>query len=148
MGYHLTILRTQGAKQLPISEVEFTEACQSQVGLDIADDPSVARFTCCGELVATLKLQDGEVWTNVAEPEVIGLMLELAEKLGARVRGDEGETYRSIDDVFTHPDDESGAVATESNVDHIRRKRAFWNIIRFLALLAAIGLIIANKLRE
>ena len=43
-------------------------------------------------------------------------MLELADPLGARVRGDEYETYSSPDTTFRHPDDEAlkRAASTES----------------------------------
>ncbi len=32
-------------------------------------------------------------------------MIELSKKIGARVRGDELETYKSLEEVYTHPDD-------------------------------------------
>ncbi len=51
-------------------------------------------------------------------------MIELAGALRARVRGDELETYRTPDESYTHPDDETGVdAATQETQRLIRRTR-------------------------
>ena len=43
-------------------------------------------------------------------------MLDLAAPLGARVRGDEGETYRTPTESYVHPDDARRARADDAAV--------------------------------
>lgn len=64
------------------------------------DDPSFTIFyTECIE---------GEYYINTTDDKHIEKLIAIAEKLndGTRVRGDEGETYKSLEDVYIHPDDE------------------------------------------
>jgi hypothetical protein len=48
---------------------------------------------------------EGELWTSNPSMPLLEPMIELAGYLGARVRGDELETYRTVDDRYIHPDD-------------------------------------------
>ena len=51
---------------------------------------------------------EGEYYINTTDDKHIEKLIAIAEKLndGTRVRGDEGETYKSLEDVYIHPDDE------------------------------------------
>lgn len=112
MGYHVTILRTEAGVRLPITEDEVRRAIVPMAGrLDIIPD---AKDWCVGqpELGAeseALWMDDGELWAKNPSEPFVALMIELAGYLGARVRGDEGETYRSLEDVYIHPDDKAAA---------------------------------------
>lgn len=110
VGYHVTILRTEAGVHQPITEDEVRSAIVSMAGrLDILPG---AKEWCLGQPALGLEsealwMDDGALWaTNPSEP-FLALMIELAGLLGARVRGDEGETYRSLDDVYIHPDDKA-----------------------------------------
>ena len=50
---------------------------------------------------------EGEYYINTTDDKHIEKLIAIAEKLndGTRVRGDEGETYNSLEDVYIHPDD-------------------------------------------
>lgn len=50
---------------------------------------------------------EGEYYINTTNDKHIEKLIAIAEKLndGTRVRGDEGETYKSLEDVYIHPDD-------------------------------------------
>ena len=50
---------------------------------------------------------EGEYYINTTDDKHIEKLIAIAEKLndGTRVRGDEGETYKSLEDVYIHPDD-------------------------------------------
>jgi len=50
-------------------------------------------------------LDEGKLWVKNPSASFLATMIELAEKLSARVRGDEFETYRSPDETYEHPDD-------------------------------------------
>lgn len=110
MGYHVSILRTASGGMQPISEEEVRHAIVRMDGrLDIM--PGKPEFFLyrpeLGEDSEILLLDDGELWAkNPGEP-FLQLMIELAGHLGARVRGDELETYRSLEEVYVHPDDQA-----------------------------------------
>ena len=63
------------------------------------DDPSFTIFYTEGI--------EGEYYINTTYDKHIEKLIAIAEKLndGTRVRGDEGETYNSLEDVYIHPDD-------------------------------------------
>ena len=50
---------------------------------------------------------EGEYYINTTDDKHIEKLIAIAKKLndGTRVRGDEGETYKSLEDVYIHPDD-------------------------------------------
>ena len=64
------------------------------------DDPSFTIFYTEGI--------EGEYYINTTDDKHIEKLIAIAKKLndGTRVRGDEGETYKSLEDVYIHPDDE------------------------------------------
>ena len=64
------------------------------------DDPSFTIFYTEGI--------EGEYYINTTDDKHIEKLIAIAEKLndGTRVRGDEGETYNSLEDTYIHPDDE------------------------------------------
>lgn len=63
------------------------------------DDPSFTIFYTEGI--------EGEYYINTTDDKHIEKLIAIAQKLndGTRVRGDEGETYKSLEDVYIHPDD-------------------------------------------
>ena len=147
MGYHLTILRTDGSKPVPIANSDFSAACATEPALRVYDNGASAQLMRNQELVATLKLQEGQIWTKNSEDEVLAVMLRLATMLKARVRGSEGETYRTTDESYRHPDDDLIEGAALPAADEVIRKRRMWNIVRLIVLLLVIALIVINKLR-
>lgn len=149
MGYHLTILRTNAGKSLPITEAEFAAAVARIPSLRLDDDQRSARYVRGGELRSTLSLsEEGEVWTNTAEEDVLSVMLELAAPLKARVRGDENETYRSVSDAYVHPDDAEEVEAAETERRAHRKRRLIWNVVRIVALVVVLILIVTNTCRK
>jgi hypothetical protein len=143
MGYHLTVLRTRGDQQLPISKQEFAAATRTVPELTLEDTGDAARYERDGELRAMLFWNDGEIWTKVPEDDVIVVLLALAEKLKARVRGDELETYRSPGDSYTHPDDAAAVTGVDRRVEQVLRRRRVWSRVRTLATLTAAALALA-----
>ena len=63
------------------------------------DDPSFTLFYTEGI--------EGEYYINTTDDKHIEKLIAIAKKLndGTRVRGDERETYKSLEDVYIHPDD-------------------------------------------
>ena len=147
MSYHVSIIRTNAGRPEPIAQEEVVKA--------IANDKAFAIVEKQDELMEielvdkagagkVLVWQDGEIWTKNPDPETLQAMLELAKLLKARVRGDEFETYRTVDDTFIHPDDKPAlarAQAATSDVVRTTRKRKWLMnsaIIAFFFLAAAL----------
>jgi hypothetical protein len=109
MGYHVEIVRTRAGVSEPIREEEIRELIGRMPGLSV-EPPQ--KF---GDLMVVVSvspntyhwlLQHGKIWTKNPDEDEIALMLVLAGHLGARVRGDDLETYETADRAYDHPDDE------------------------------------------
>lgn len=93
---------------------------------------------------------DGELWTRLDDLWVIEPMLEMARELGARVRGDEFETYATPDQTYAHPDDKRLAELAHADsakllASHLAEQRRIRNgIIGFFVVLGAIGFLVAK----
>lgn len=148
MGYHLTVLKTTGSKLVPITHEQFITACEKHPELSLGTDKTTADLNKDGALFARLFYQEGTIWTKVPEEEVLIVLLSLAKELNARVRGSEGETYRTSTETYQHPDDATQAHEGEIARRKRRKRRLTWNIIRFLILAGAVGLLIANAIRK
>lgn len=109
MGYHVAIIRTKAGAPHPITRDEVLRALPALNGrlaqhagrpgeLDLVDPAK-------GEASELLLFHGGELWADTPGDDFIALMIALADQMGARVRGDELETYRSVDDAYSHPDD-------------------------------------------
>lgn len=140
MGYHLTILRSSPQGDIPISLAEAKLAAL-KLGWIYADQPpTFTRHT--GQGVCSLRHQDGELWASDPKTWEICHLLVLAEVLGARLRGDEGETYATPDRTYTHPDDlrpaDSAQAATAALLSRSLREQALIRklIVLFFGVLA------------
>ena len=95
MGYHVSIIRTPspitskevGLAMSNLSKYEFTEG----------------KITRHGSFF--LQFTNGELWISNPGEQDIDDMLEIANVLNARVRGDEYETYLGGKETYTHDDD-------------------------------------------
>ena len=116
MGYHVAILRTKNGQQESISIEEVKEAIVALHGFKLK--PASPPWKDCYEISfpssegedIVLLWQEGEIWTKNPEDQTMQGMLDLAKKLNARVRGDELETYKTIDESYQHPDDFPGGI--------------------------------------
>lgn len=143
MGYHVTILRTIDGQLHPLSREEIHAALDGMEGrlaAEHSDGGELRLFRPAqGRASEIMVLQDGELWAKNPGKTFLALMLELAAKLEARVRGDELETYRTPDMTYAHPDDlpliEAARVETRQKVRRIQRQG--W-IVRLAAVGAAL----------
>jgi hypothetical protein len=139
MSYHVTILRTNDGRRVPITAFELEQAASSFEDMRISQSksgPMHVDLTAHGAVQATLWHEDDEIWTKNPSREVMLAMLALADRLGARVRGDELETYRTPEDYYNHPDDERerklAAVTSKNYVRSTRRNQFILNAAIFL----------------
>jgi hypothetical protein len=130
MSYHVTILRTEGEREIPIlrDEVERLVAAHPEFRVTVRDADQIV-FSATGPSFDDhfLVYSGGNIWARNPDDPTLTRMIELAAALGggARVRGDGLETYRSAGDPYVHPDDapevEWAALERSSRV---RRRKA------------------------
>lgn len=147
MGYHLTILRTNGKQSIPIDQVEieslprtfpdwqFDTKQIALVSVDDSDDAPALWFT------------DGQLWTTNPSNETIASMIAIANKLGARVRGDEFETYRTVNETYPHPDDKEALAELESESKSLAKSSKLRSLL-FRVLAALAGILVAYALHK
>ena len=136
MGYHVTILRTEAKRSLPIGEDEIERAASALSGWRY----DRAARTLHADDGLQLWFADGELWTKNPDDIALERMIALANALGARVRGDEGETYRSPDDAYAHPDDEDDRRAAAAlSAQWARRERRTWIVRGIVVALLALA---------
>lgn len=115
MAYHVSLVNTnkkdissklimdkENFKAFLFKEFNMKEEINKNGTLEFyydKDDPSFTIFYTEGI--------EGEYYINTTDDKHIEKLITIAQKLndGTRVRGDEGETYKSLEDVYIHPDD-------------------------------------------
>ena len=115
MAYHVSLVNTNKkdiSSKLIINKEKFREFLFREFNMKEElnengvlefyydkDDPSFTIFYTEGI--------EGEYYINTTDDKHIEKLIAIAEKLndGTRARGDEGETYKSLEDVYIHPDD-------------------------------------------
>lgn len=138
MGYHVTILRTNGKQTMPITKAEVIALAEAFPGWQYDADQDALVSLDSGDDAPALWLTDGELWTTNPRGETMASMLALARHLNARVRGDELETYRTPAESYLHADDAAAkADADAENAALIRRSRVRSWAFRGLAVASA-----------
>lgn len=146
MGYHLTVLRTEGFRTLPIPRSEFVAEARRMPELILSVDETSAGYIRAGELRATIFWTEGVLWTKVPDEDVVTVLISLAERLQARVRGDDLETYRSAHETYVHPDDAQHIAQRDAQVARIRFRERVWSVTRVIVLVAVVVAVILRML--
>jgi hypothetical protein len=147
MGYHVTILRTGNGEQIPITKDEIVNAIRGsskfQASNDANGEPIIEIDTGTNPNPCVWH-SDGELWTKNPDEATLNGMCELASLLGARVRGDEFETYRSASDFYYHPDDEgvrSEALRTTKEMVRQTKRKSFVVHLCIFGVLLLLGIL-------
>ncbi len=124
MGYHVAIIRTSGEENDSITLAELQDHSARNSDWTLETTESHPSYTYTGATPLTCWLTDGELWTTNPDEEGLKIMLGLASDLGARVRGDEFETYNDDLTTYNHPDDvKAKGQAAESGEELMRKAR-------------------------
>ena len=140
MGYHVTILRTKEGNPDPISMGELSDVISKYPALDIIENS----ITKDESNFLSFDEENGELWCKNPEKEELIEMLKLAKELNARVRGDEFETYKDVNETYIHPDDKKLVNKNREKVSELvkqtKRKQILINvcIFSFFGILALI----------
>jgi hypothetical protein len=109
MGRHVTLLRTRGGLPQPIAPDENTHALRLMRSPYVLapDARADARLVdpAAPDGTEVIFLQAGELWASSPGDALLATMIALARELGGRVRDDDFQTYRTLDETYLHPDD-------------------------------------------
>ena len=113
MAYHVSLVNTEDNshklifnkndfREFLLKEFNMQESLDEHGQLEFYYDKEDESFT-----IFYTEGIEGEYYINTTDDEHIEKLIAIANKLndGTRVRGDEGETYLSLEEVYIHPDD-------------------------------------------
>jgi hypothetical protein len=114
MGYHVSIIRT-GPRENTITQEEIISVVEGQFGFELDHDESGSITQMSREISGEEVLifhDENELWAKNPGDNTLKVMIEIANVLGngARVRGDEGESYKNETETYVHPDDTNSFV--------------------------------------
>ena len=127
MAYHVSLVNTEDNshklifnkndfRDFLLKEFNMQESLDEHGQLEFYYDKEDESFT-----IFYTEGIEGEYYINTTDDKHIEKLIAIANKLndGTRVRGDEGETYLSLEEVYIHPDDIQ--VTHLSSLDRFKR---------------------------
>jgi len=149
MGYHVSITTERQGLPSDIpedawlahvnasSELELEKPAGTDKASEFTRSIHAARWS--GAEDAWLGWSSGEIWTKNPSEELIRYMISIAPKFHARVRGDEGEYYRTLEDVYYEENGteipwEQREQQRAAEVARRKKKRFYANCIRMTIL--------------
>jgi len=154
MSFLVSILRSKNGSFFPIKLEEVRSAINDLGDWKYHEHQGTFVAQNDGKESCALWLAKGELWTKNPSPWALEQMINLAGSLDARVRGDEFETYETVDRCYTHPDDvkikrkatAAGQELVQANLREQRLIRAA--IIGFFILLGVVGYFFGASFEE
>lgn len=127
MAYHVSLVNTEDNshklifnkndfRDFLLKEFNMQESLDEHGQLEFYYDKEDESFT-----IFYTEGIEGEYYINTTDDKHIEKLIAIANKLndGTRVRGDEGETYLSLEEVYIHPDNIQ--VTHLSSLDRFKR---------------------------
>ena len=154
MSYLVSILRSKNGTFFPIKLEEVRSAINGLDDWKYHEHERTFVAQNDGKESCALSLEKGELWTKNPSPWALEKMINLAGSLDARVRGDEFETYETVDRYYIHPDDENikrkAAAAGQELVQASLREQRLIRaaIIGFFVLLGVVVYFIGASFEE
>ncbi len=117
MGYYVEIINTD--KVLDINKILYSSEKVTAILQDFnfLKKQTKQNMICFyhskfDEFVLFYDRKNSRLWANTTSDALITMMIEIAQSFndGSRVRGDEFETYLSIDKTFIHNDDKPNII--------------------------------------
>ena len=145
MGYDLHITRAEDwveSHQCPISAEEWLAmvASDPELQIDQQNGPYFAiwKGKSDGSDSGWFDWSAGRISTKNPDRAVLGKMLQLAGKLGAKILGDDGESYSSTDQGSDKPEEEVQAF--------VKRERVF-NTIGLVLMIGSVVWFVTKVIR-
>ena len=145
MGYDLHITRADfwaENEDAYIDAAEWSRLVESddELSFDPRNGPHFAVWSGPAEIEEPwFDWFEGNIHTRYPDPPTLGKMLRIAERLGARVQGDDGEIYARIED---HPGPRPAAPRTPSERTSrpaYERRERLWNLLIYGLIALVIG---------
>ncbi|RYY73345.1 MAG: hypothetical protein EOO52_18260 [Gammaproteobacteria bacterium] len=144
MSYHIQILRKRNGKLDSILKSEIEKLVKQMPNFRI-ESPSLSSAELDLIMLKNgvdkyrLTLQNGQLWAKNPDEVLIQAMIDMSKYLGARVRGDNLETYESLGVTYIHADDNlefhSGQKTSDFYLKRHKRIKSFWWFVRFFLVL-------------
>lgn len=108
MSYRISIISRDSQVPLEFENVRAIAANYNELEFSQIDQVSCLVMKRIGGLEATLFWDDqnGELYTTHPETDIVAGMIDLADQIGGRVRGQNFESYKTPFETFEHPDDQ------------------------------------------
>ena len=127
MAYHVSLVNTEdNSHKLIFNKNDFRDSLLKEFNMqESLDEHGQLEFYYDKEdesfTIFYTEGIEGEYYINTTDDKHIEKLIAIANKLndGTRVRGDEGETYLSLEEVYIHPDDIQ--VTHLSSLDRFKR---------------------------
>ena len=74
---------------------------------------------------------DGNIHAKYPDKFMLGKMLEIADKLGAKVQGDDGETYTSVDQLPDPVPIDESHTNKQTRMPAFMRRELMWNLVTY-----------------
>lgn len=147
MSSRVTILKTRHGKPEPIVLADLSRAATALPHVDVAETGDRLRILQSGTELFTLYWEEGEAWTADPDESALELMIDIADRMGARVRSDEFETYRAANDRYFHPDDERAFARVRLEVETLSRETQRRSLIlnASLFVMLVLAVLLANS---
>lgn len=144
MAYHVTILRTERGVQIPITreEVRKISSTRPELTIDESHPERLILTRTVPNREDVLVWQDGNIWAVNPDKDLLQFMIDLAADLGARVRGDEFETYSSPERSYRHPDDRGEEKEADRLTQQLIRRRTKSQILLNLSIVAFFAILV------
>jgi hypothetical protein len=140
VSYHVSILKTRGKRTIPITPEDVQSLARTFPGWTYDVRRETLAFE--GDNSVALWLSDGELWTKNPSEDTLSTMLQFAAHLGARVRGDELETYRTATESYLHADDVQAKNESDADTRALIRRTRLRSIALHAAIFGGFGLLI------
>ncbi len=141
MGYdiYITKARSYSSNQgFEISPEEWLRIIEADSSLEIDQENGrfFARWSGASKLKEPwLDWEEGNIFTKYPDRALLGKMLEIAKILNAKVQGEEGEIYNSVEDI---PDISSELVCESNDMSPTEAQERKNRIIEFILIAATL----------
>lgn len=145
MGYHLSIVKSNSAGESEPIPLDLVQRLPELIkGFELVDPNAKEVLTFEYRDESThfyLYWHHGELWSEATQSKEINKLIEVAEALDGRLRGDELETYISSTETYIHADDKHHLQNEHRNTGYINKwKRLLIRVTPFFIFII-IGII-------
>lgn len=144
MGFDLHITRAENwseNKDQWISSDEWLSVIETdrELTLDTTNGPFFADWSGDSRYESPwFDWSEGNIFTKNPDKQIVRKMLQLAERLNAKVQGDDGEMYSSLNEI---PDRDVQEITKATHTPLYLQRNRLWSIISILIIILVIVIV-------